>query len=103
MGTSINRSSMNPHFYTKGDQIPGIQADGNDVFEVREVIKFAKSYAIEKGPLCIEFVTYRYSGHSMSDPGTSYRTRDEVKEHRQQHDPISLLGHIGVENKLVTQ
>jgi pyruvate dehydrogenase E1 component alpha subunit len=45
MGTSVERSSMNPHFYTRGDQIPGIRADGNNVFEVREVMKFAKKYA----------------------------------------------------------
>jgi pyruvate dehydrogenase E1 component alpha subunit len=46
MGTSVERSSMNTLFYTRGDKIPGIRANGNDVFEVREVMKFAKNYAI---------------------------------------------------------
>jgi TPP-dependent pyruvate/acetoin dehydrogenase alpha subunit len=46
MGTPIERSSMNPNFYTKGDQISGIRIDGNNVFGVREVMKFAKQYSI---------------------------------------------------------
>jgi pyruvate dehydrogenase E1 component alpha subunit len=46
MGTSVERSSMNTLFYTRGDKIPGIRANGNDVFKVREVMKFAKNYAI---------------------------------------------------------
>lgn len=44
---------MNTHFYQRGDAIPGIRADGNDVFEVRELMKWAKAYCIEKGPLFI--------------------------------------------------
>lgn len=94
---------MNPSFYTRGDQIPGIRADGNNVFEVREAMKFAKKYGIEKGPLFIEFMTYRYAGHSMSDPGTTYRTRDEVQNRRKTTDPILKVAEIGIENKLVTQ
>lgn len=94
---------MNPHFFTRGDQIPGIRADGNNVFEVREAMKFAKKYGIEKGPLFIEFMTYRYAGHSMSDPGTTYRTRDEVQNRRKTTDPILKVAEIGIENKLVTQ
>jgi pyruvate dehydrogenase E1 component alpha subunit len=46
MGTSIERSSMNPEFYTRGDKIPGIRAQGNSVFEVAEVMKFAKNHAV---------------------------------------------------------
>lgn len=53
MGTSIERSSMNPLFYTRGDKIPGIRTDGNNIFAVREVMRFAKNYAMEKGPLFI--------------------------------------------------
>lgn len=93
---------MNPLFYTRGDRIPGIRADGNNLFQVREVMKFAKKYSIENGPLFIEFMTYRYHGHSMSDPGTTYRTRDEVQSHRKTTDPIIKLGLIIIENKLAT-
>lgn len=93
---------MNPHFYTRGDKIPGIRADGNNVFEVREVIKFGKNYALEHGPLFIELMTYRYSGHSMSDPGTTYRTRDEVQTRRKTTDPIHHLMEIAEQYNLAT-
>ena len=102
MGTSIDRSSMNPNFYQRGDQIPGIRCDGNDLLQVKEVMKWSKQYAIEHGPLYLQFMTYRYHGHSMSDPGTTYRTRDEVQSHRKTTDPILKLGLMGTEHKLVT-
>ena len=76
MGTSVERSSMNPEFYKRGDVIPGIRADGNDLFAVREIMRWAKKYCLDKGPLFMEFMTYRYHGHSMSDPGLTYRSRD---------------------------
>jgi pyruvate dehydrogenase E1 component alpha subunit len=76
MGTSIQKSSMNPDFYTRGDRIPGIRVHGNNVFDVKEAMKFAKNYSVENGPIFIEFLCYRYHGHSMSDPGVTYRTRE---------------------------
>jgi pyruvate dehydrogenase E1 component alpha subunit len=78
MGTSCARSSCNPDYYTRGDNIPGIRADGQNVFHVKAVIEFCKNYALENGPIYCEAKTYRYHGHSMSDPGLTYRTRDEV-------------------------
>lgn len=90
MGTSAARSSANPEYYTRGDYVPGIWCDGMDLLSIREVIRFSKEYCnAGKGPILIEVATYRYGGHSMSDPGTSYRTREEIQEVRKSRDPIT--------------
>ncbi|EJD05806.1 mitochondrial pyruvate dehydrogenase E1 component beta subunit [Fomitiporia mediterranea MF3/22] len=92
MGTSAERAAMNTAYYTRGDQIPGIQANGMDIISVYQTTKFARDWVnAGKGPLLIEYVTYRYGGHSMSDPGTTYRTRDEVQRMRSTQDPIRGL------------
>jgi pyruvate dehydrogenase E1 component alpha subunit len=85
MGTSISRHSSNPDYYKQGGVvIPGVQCDGMDVLAVRECTKFVKEYAGSgKGPIFMEVKTYRYHGHSMSDPGITYRDRDEVNNMRQ--------------------
>ncbi|SRR6266576_5020288 len=64
-----------------------------DIIATRQAVKYARKWAVEdqKGPLLIEFVTYRYGGHSMSDPGTTYRTREEVQRMRSTRDPIRGL------------
>lgn len=92
MGTSVNRSSYITEYYKQGNKIPGLFIDGMDVLAVREGIKFCKEYTgAGNGPIYVELKTYRYHGHSMSDPGISYRTRDEVTNVRQSRDPIELV------------
>ena len=78
MGTSQHRSSHNNKYYTRGGNIPGFAFDAQNVLMVREAIKWAGAYVKEYGPLFLEADTYRYHGHSMSDPGVTYRTKEEI-------------------------
>jgi len=92
MGTSASRSSALTEYYKRGQYIPGIKINGMDVLAVMAAVKYGKEYASAgKGPLVFEFVTYRYGGHSMSDPGTTYRTREEIQRMRSTNDPIAGL------------
>jgi pyruvate dehydrogenase E1 component alpha subunit len=90
MGTSIERSHSEPLLYRRGEsfRIPGLQIDGMDVLAVRGAAEVALEWVRGgKGPLILEFMTYRYRGHSMSDPA-KYRTREEVQDVREHRDPI---------------
>merc|ERR1712228_155407 len=102
MGTSSKRSSAANEYYKRGDYLPGIHVDGMDVLAVKEATNFARDHALNKGPIVMELKTYRYHGHSMSDPGTSYRTRDEVKKVRQASDPITSLRQKMIDTGLAT-
>lgn len=102
MGTSVERASANTDYYTRGDYVPGIWVDGMDVLSVREATRFAIDFTTSgKGPILMDCATYRYSGHSMSDPGTSYRSRDEINEVRQKRDPITSFKEKILTNGLV--
>jgi len=92
MGTSVARSASEPDFYKRGEsfRIPGVQVDGMDVLAVRGAAEMALEWVREKGPIILELMTYRYRGHSMSDPA-KYRTREEVQEVREHRDPITQV------------
>uniref|UniRef100_A0A8C4XU85 Dehydrogenase E1 component domain-containing protein n=1 Tax=Falco tinnunculus TaxID=100819 RepID=A0A8C4XU85_FALTI len=79
MGTSVERAAASTDYYKRGDFIPGL-----------------------RGPILMELQTYRYHGHSMSDPGISYRTREEIQEVRSKSDPITLLKDRMVNNNLAS-
>src|SRR5205085_1734471 len=90
MGTSVARSSAVSEFSKRGASfgIPGVTVDGMDVEAVQQAGAEAFDYCRSgKGPIILEMKTYRYRGHSMSDPA-KYRTREEVDEMRKQRDPI---------------
>ncbi len=93
MGTASARSSAETRFHRRGTafRIPGMEVNGMDVLEVRAAAEVAFKHVREgKGPVLMECNTYRYRGHSMSDPA-KYRTREEVQEQREHHDPIERL------------
>ena len=90
MGTSIDRASSTPKLFTRGEafDIPGRLVDGMDVLEVSKATELAASNCRRgDGPYILEMNTYRYKGHSMSDPA-KYRTREEVQNIKDKKDPI---------------
>ncbi len=96
MGTSQNRSTSTPDLHTRGEAfgIPGEIVDGMDVMAVKEAGERAVKHCRSgKGPYILEIKTYRYRGHSMSDPA-KYRTREEVQKMRDERDPIEQVREV---------
>ena len=105
MGTSVERSSAVADFSRRGlsFNIPGVQVDGMDVEAVQKAGQEAMDYCrAGKGPIILEMKTYRYRGHSMSDPA-KYRSREEVSEIREKRDPIDHFGKKLIERGVVNE
>jgi pyruvate dehydrogenase E1 component alpha subunit len=105
MGTSVERASASTELHRRGDAygIPGVAVDGMDVLEVEKVARKWLKHAREgNGPVVLEMNTYRYRGHSMSDPA-KYRTKEEVSKVRAEHDPIDTLAKLLLKGKLASE
>lgn len=105
MGTSVSRAAAGNELYKRGEPfgIPGMQVDGMDVTEVKKAgDKAVKHVRSGKGPMILEMMTYRYRGHSMSDPAT-YRKKDEVQSMRENRDPILQLQKEILKKKFATE
>ena len=101
MGTSMKRSTKSTTLYGRGEAfgIPGEQVDGMDVLAVKAAAEKAVAHCrAGKGPYILEVMTYRYRGHSMSDPA-KYRTREEVQKMRDERDPIEHVRELLLQGK----
>jgi len=105
MGTSIERASSTTNLSDRGSAhgIPGVQVDGMEVTKVKAAAEKALEHCRSgKGPFILEMKTYRYRGHSMSDPA-KYRSKEEVSKVRKESDPIDNLRHVLLDNKLTSE
>ncbi len=105
MGTKLSRGSSTPKLYTRGEAfaIQGEVVDGMDVLAVKAAgLKAAAHCRSGKGPYILEMLTYRYRGHSMSDPA-KYRTREEVQKIRSEKDPIVHVRDLLTSNELTNE
>ena len=105
MGTSVERSSAVSDFSKRGASfgIPGVQVDGMDVEAVQKAGEDAMAHCrAGKGPIILEMKTYRYRGHSMSDPA-KYRSKEELTEVREKRDPIENFGRKLLERGIMTE
>ena len=100
MGTSIDRHSSIQDYYKMGNLMAGIRVDGMNVLAVKEGMRFAKDWCGSgNGPIYVEMMTYRFHGHSMSDPGTTYRNREEIAFTRSTRDPLEFVRKAITENE----
>ncbi len=105
MGTSVERHSSTTDLSQRGASfgIPGEQVDGMDVRAVKDAADRAMAHCrAGDGPYILEMITYRYRGHSMSDPA-KYRSKDEVQKMRNEHDPIEQVRQRMLDKKWVTE
>lgn len=105
MGTAVERATGRPDLSHRGDSfsIPGKLVDGMNVLEVKAASEAAiKHIRAGKGPVILEMKTYRYRGHSMSDPA-KYRTKEEVQKMRAEHDPIDQVRDMILANGKITE
>jgi pyruvate dehydrogenase E1 component alpha subunit len=105
MGTAVKRASSMPDMFKRGESfaIPGEAVDGMDVLAVKEAGQKAADHCrAGKGPYILEMKTYRYRGHSMSDPA-KYRTREEVQKMREEHDAIEHVRALLLNGKHATE
>ena len=105
MGTSVERASAITELYRHGEAfgIPGEQVDGMDVLAVRAAGERAVEHARGgNGPYILEMQTYRYRGHSMSDPA-KYRTKEEVDKYRNERDPIDHVRKMLADGKMADE
>jgi pyruvate dehydrogenase E1 component alpha subunit len=104
MGTAVSRAAADTNYYARAHFIPGIKVDAMNVLAVRSATQYVVDYVrAGNGPFVMEMNTYRYVGHSMSDPGTTYRTRDEVAQIRAERDPIDKVKHWLLDLQLSTE
>jgi pyruvate dehydrogenase E1 component alpha subunit len=105
MGTSVERSAATTDFSQRGRSfdIAGEQVDGMDVRAVKGTAeRVLAAVRKDSGPYILEMLTYRYRGHSMSDPA-KYRSREEVQKMRQEHDPIEQVRARLLQGKLCSE
>jgi pyruvate dehydrogenase E1 component alpha subunit len=104
MGTAANRASAITDYYKRGQYISGLRVNGMDVLAFKAAVQYGKTFTTAGlGPLVLEYETYRYRGHSMSDPGTTYRTREEIQRMRSTEDPITGLKKNLIEWNIITE
>ena len=104
MGTAVDRAAAGTHLYKRGEAfgIKGEIVDGMNVFSVIKAAEKAGEYVRSgKGPYILEVQTYRYRGHSMSDPA-KYRTKDELEEYKNS-DPIEIVREEILKKKIATK